>query len=225
MGQGDLQGQHPEPEHFVLFLSFPPCRLRALCKHRQRLRLTGTSRAALNKPRSEKMEKGDLWMLLSPRRRWEVDPHLPSLSLLRCKCNSIKSSFPSSPDAVMELEQPLLHGIMGIWRLCGIAEEERDAPLSAFPGIPSQLSAASGIWECFCCAGARAWLSLSRVGSARMENPKWDLSPSSSQEWGWKQEFPLGSWLSLSWIREIPKIQCRDGFGVWGFVRLIIRGF
>lgn len=56
------------------------------------------------KPSPEKMEKGDLGML---QRRWELDLdlHLPLLSLLCCKHNSIKSSFPSCPDVLMELEQ------------------------------------------------------------------------------------------------------------------------
>lgn len=53
------------------------------------------------------MEKGDLWMLLRSSQTQEVDPylHLPALSLLCCKHNSIKSSFPSYPGALVELQQ------------------------------------------------------------------------------------------------------------------------
>lgn len=117
---------------------------------------------------------------------------------------------------------------MGIWKqlcLCGIDGEERDAPLSAFPGIPSQLSGASGSWECFCHADARAWLLLSRVGLCQDGKPQMGFAKlihaGAGLETG-KQEFPLcssfGSWLNLSWIGEIPKIQCREAFGVWAFV-------
>lgn len=85
----------------------PPAALPSLqdfWKHRQCLGLIGISPAPLKKPSPEKMEKGDLGML---QRRWELDLdlHLPLLSLLCCKHNSIKSSFPSCPDALMELEQ------------------------------------------------------------------------------------------------------------------------
>lgn len=60
------------------------------------------------------MEKGDLWIL---HRRWELDLDLdlPLLSLLCCKHNSIKSSFPSRPAALMELEQEFAQ-IMEVWR-------------------------------------------------------------------------------------------------------------